>query len=260
MPILSWQMLRMLLVFSTLGLSVVYTVHQLLFTRNWDLPLQIVIYPINADGQDSTQRYIDGLREADFLPIDGWMKAQAARYQLPNPTPTQTRLGPTIQAVPPPFNSYNSAFKTLVWGLKMRWWAYQNTPSDSFDWRTVKIYMVYRAPSNARLPHSLGLQKGLIGLVHVHALKEKTAQNTIIATHEMLHTVGATDKYDSYGIPMFPIGYANPNRQPLYPQRAAEIMAGRIPTARYRAYMALSLKSVVMGMTTAEEINWLSVQ
>jgi len=69
--------------------------------------------------------------------------------------------------------------------------------------------------------------------------------------------VGAIDKYEAYGNPAFPYGFANPHRQPLYPQRRAEVMAGRIPTSQYSSYMAESLRSVMINDYTATEINWI---
>ena len=72
------------------------------------------------------------------------------------------------------------------------------------------------------------MQKGLIGVVHAFAQRQMAGTNNIVITHELLHTLGATDKYEpGSGAPLFPIGFADPSQKPLYPQEAAEIMAGR---------------------------------
>ena len=47
-----------------------------------------------------------------------------------------------------------------------------------------------------QLAHSLGLQKGLIGVVNAFASSSQAAENNVVIAHELLHTVGATDKYD----------------------------------------------------------------
>ncbi|MFZ2404892.1 MAG: hypothetical protein WAW41_07120 [Methylobacter sp.] len=73
----------------------------------------------------------------------------------------------------------------------------------------------------------------------------------------MLHTVGATDKYDADNNAVFPIGYADPAQSPLYPQSKAEIMVGRIPLSATTVRMADSLDQCVIGEQTAKEINWL---
>jgi hypothetical protein len=68
--------------------------------------------------------------------------------------------------------------------------------------------------------------------------------------------VGATDKYDAQGEPVFPIGYAQPDKQPLYPQTQAEIMSGHVPVSSTESRMADNLSRCVVGQQTAVEINW----
>ena len=102
-----------------------------------------------------------------------------------------------------------------------------------------------------------GLQKGLLGLVNAYSLPRQNKQNNIIIAHEVLHTVGAVDKYLPNGHPEYPLGYGNPKRNPLHPQRSAEIMAGRIALGNGKSQLALSLRSTVINPATAREINWL---
>ena len=145
----------------------------------------------------------------------------------------------------------------MLWGLQLRYWVFRNTPDNDSNLRRVRVFVAYyQGQDNQPLAHSVGLQKGLIGIVNAFAHRQHTKQNNIVIAHEILHTVGATDKYNFFGGPQFPEGYSNPHRQPLYPQRYAEIMAGRIPTSRYSSYMAKSLRSVRMNKLTASEIAW----
>jgi hypothetical protein len=55
---------------------------------------------------------------------------------------------------------------------------------------------------------------------------------------------------------LFPIGFAEPNQQPLYPQDEAEIMAGRRAVSAQDAEMPAALNAVVVGPATAAEIRW----
>lgn len=103
----------------------------------------------------------------------------------------------------------------------------------------------------------MGLQKGLIGVIHAFADKRQNPQNSVVMAHEIFHTVGATDKYDQHNHPHYPDGYAEPNKSPLHPQKYAEIMAGRIAVSDRRAVIPSSLKQVRVGETTAKEINWI---
>jgi hypothetical protein len=73
----------------------------------------------------------------------------------------------------------------------------------------------------------------------------------------MMHTVGASDKYDpSTTLPLLPDGLADPDANPVYPQRKAEIMAGRIAISPTTAEIPSSLKRVLVGPKTAAEISW----
>ncbi len=57
--------------------------------------------------------------------------------------------------------------------------------------------------------------------------------------------------------PRHPDGYAEPDADPLLPQRKAEIMAGRVPLSQTEAEIPASLGVCVIGTATAREINWL---
>jgi hypothetical protein len=82
-------------------------------------------------------------------------------------------------------------------------------------------------------------------------------RNNIVITHELLHTVGASDKYDlGSGAPVFPNGYADRDQDPLYPQQHAEVMAGRRALSAYQWDMPRTLAGVVVGPETALEIRW----
>ena len=105
------------------------------------------------------------------------------------------------------------------------------------------------------LEHSLGLQKGLIGVIHVFADAEQQRQNAVVIAHELLHTLGASDKYGEGGRPVYPDGYADPELPQSAPRREAEIMAGRYINAAGKLVMPASLEQCVIGSATAREIN-----
>ncbi len=121
------------------------------------------------------------------------------------------------------------------------------------------MFVLYHDPAiSERVPHSLGLQKGLIGVVHAFADRRMQGQNNIVITHETLHTVGATDKYNlDNGEPIYPDGYAEPERSPRYPQPKAEIMAGQLALSATEHEMPDGLPEVVVGPRTATEIGWI---
>jgi hypothetical protein len=97
----------------------------------------------------------------------------------------------------------------------------------------------------------------LFGIVNVFADREMLGSNDTVIAHELLHTLGATDKYDlSNNQPRHPDGYAEPDKQPLYPQSFAELMGGRIPLSADTSQIPESLHQVVINRSTALEIGW----
>ncbi len=257
MKVLSFDFLRPLMLLCVLFATGGMTVHQMVYSRSWHEPLEVLIYPINADSSLITHNYINTLSTDTFAEIDEWFAAEARRHQVSIEQPVSVRLGKRVESVPPPLPLDQGVLHTVLWSLKLRLWVFLNTPDDESNLRRVRVFVAYyEGEDDKPLAHSIGLQRGLIGVVNAFGHKQQTRQNNIIITHEILHTVGASDKYNFFGGPEFPHGYANPHRQPLYPQRYAEIMVGRIPTSAYTSYMATSLKSVRMNTLTASEIAW----
>ncbi len=256
MKIFSVNFLRPAILFSTMVFIFAFSTHQKVYSRLWHEPLDVVIYPINGDSTKETQHYISTLTNDSFAEIDDWIAKEASRHGLAQSQPLRTVLGKPAKSVPPLLPQEQGFAKVLWWGLKLRYWVFRNTPDDHSNLRRIRVFVSYHQGRND-LPHSVGLQKGLIGVVHAFSLPQQTAQNNIVIAHEILHTVGAIDKYSQAGTPIFPHGYANPERQPLFPQRYAEIMAGEVPTSTYTSHMATSLKSTRINDITAREIAWI---
>jgi hypothetical protein len=147
----------------------------------------------------------------------------------------------------------------MLWSLQLRYWAFVH---DNYDGPAadIQMFVVYHDPArNDHLQHSLGIQKGMIGVVNAFASPALAARNNVVIAHEFLHTVGATDKYDpATNQPLYPAGFAEPLREPRYPQRLAEIMGGRVPLSEREAVMPKSLAESSVGKQTAEEIGWIN--
>jgi hypothetical protein len=226
-------------------------------STGWKQPLWVGIFPVNADGSASAQAYIDGLQTKDFADIEDFMAREAHRYGKELPEPLHIVLYPQVRQVPPQLDRGDGSIGTVLWSLKLRWFAWREATVSRAPPR-VRLFVLYHDPTTLKsVPDSHGMQKGLLGVVHAFALRPMAGSNNIVITHELLHTLGATDKYDpSTGAPLFPIGFADPNQQPLYPQDEAEIMAGRRAVSAQDAEMPAALKAVVVGPATAAEIRW----
>lgn len=228
-------------------------------TTSWNEPLWVSIYPINADGSTATARYMATLSNDQFAPVDEFLAREGQRYGLAQSRPVQVRLAAEIRERPPapPLNGESLAI--VLWSLKMRYWAWRMQNTVSGPPSNIQIFVQYFDPTlTDRVAHSLGLQKGLLGIVNAFAAPRMDGQNNVVIAHELLHTVGATDKYElSSGQPLYPHGYADPDREPLHPQTRAEIMGGTVPRSETEAELPMSLSKVVIGPETAAEIRWI---
>jgi hypothetical protein len=229
-------------------------------STDWNASLVVAIYPINGDGREATTKYIDKLDKDTFTGIEEFFNREAARYQLTIKKPVDIDLAKQINELPPkPPGNNASVLSIMAWSLKMRYWSWS---MDNYDYpKDIQVFVIYFDPEvHKKVAHSLGLQKGLIGVVNAFAGRKMTKQNNIVIAHEILHTVGASDKYDPRtNQPLFPIGFAEPDKEPSLPQNKAEIMAGRIPVDVNKAEPARSLRKVLVGEATAIEIRWLAI-
>jgi hypothetical protein len=108
----------------------------------------------------------------------------------------------------------------------------------------------------ARFVEGVGEAGGEVGVVSVDLDVSMVQAAWTAVIHEVLHTLGASDKYDASGRALYPDGFAEPARVPPYPQRLAEIMVGEIPLAPDRGKLPLTLDQVRVGASTAREIGW----
>jgi hypothetical protein len=226
-------------------------------TAEWRTSLRVVLYPINADASATVTRYIADLQREKLDEIEQFFEKEAKHFDLPLADPIDIFVAPPVAVKPPAPPFGRGQLEIAWWSLKLRYWAwrydtYKGPKSD------VRLFVLYYDPAiNPTLPHSTGLQKGMLGIVNAFASGEQEGSNNVVISHELLHTFGATDKYDhGTNAPHYPEGYAAPDAKPLHPQRQAEIMAGRIPISETQSEMPRNTKRVVIGPRTAREINW----
>ncbi|WP_315040973.1 hypothetical protein ACGTJS_09710 [Faucicola mancuniensis] len=59
------------------------------------------------------------------------------------------------------------------------------------------------------------------------------------------------------GQPIDPIGLAEPNKNPKYPQRYAKLMGGYLPQSPTKSVTPNSLDDTVINELTAMEVGWI---
>jgi len=224
---------------------------------SWENTLWVYIYPINGDGSQTTTQYINSLSERDFISIEKFIEREVSQYIDIDVKPVELTVAPEIHEIPPTLDKNRNFLDVVWWSLNMRYWAWTHNSQPGPD-PDIQIYVLYFNPNtHPQVGHSLGLEKGLIGVVQAYSGRANAQSNNIVIAHEMLHTLGASDKYDlRNNAPLYPIGYAEPQLSPLYPQSKAELMAGRIPLSNSEYRMPRSFNNVVIGPATALEINW----
>lgn len=225
--------------------------------REWRNSLHVALYPLAGDASPTTSTYLAGLNLQQFRVIEDYVAQEAARHGVHVLKPVSLELAPVLKTPPPALPKVPGVLAATLWSLKMRLWAWQHdqAPGPKPD---IRLFMSFHDPAiTPRLAHSVGLKEGRMGLIQVFASRADHGANTVVITHELLHTLGATDKYDPATLqPRYPEGYADPAQEPRLPQNQAELMAGRIPVGADTADIPAALDQTLIGPLTAREIGW----
>jgi hypothetical protein len=230
-------------------------------SRDWDNPLRVTVYPLPASDDDpELATYARDLQAEDFAAVGEFLASEAARHGVALDTPVALRVSHAVTELPPALAEHPNLLSVMAWSLRLRWYATRVAWDDPLPTPDVQVFATFAPLEHdgaTALPDSVGLSKGLIAVAHLYAGREAAGSNQVVVAHELLHTLGATDKYDrGTGRPRVPDGLGEPDRDPTYPQAYAEIMAGRIALAPDDAVVPQSLDDVVVGALTAREIGW----
>ena len=222
----------------------------------WNRSLWVVVHPICGDASPETRAYIDSLTPEKLKPVTDFFSAEAGRYSLKATEPFTLVLAPRLDKLPPQIPSQPTPLSMIFWSLKLRLWAWRIDKAKA-PVQDIQLFVLYFNKSRAIVDESYVMQKGYIGIVNGYAVQKMEGKTNVVIAHELLHLVGATDKYNpSNDLPVYPAGYAAPDANPRYPQTQAEIMACSIPVSATESEMAESLNETVIGPATAREINW----
>lgn len=226
---------------------------------SWDHTLWVAVYAIPGDDSAATRDHLATLASARFDEIEGFLAAEAASYDLPLAEPVRLEFSGVLAELPPAPPAAGAWYEVVAWSLRMRRWAARMEGSVDAPPGEIALFVVYHDPQRSpRVPHSLALREAQLGVVHAFADERQHRTNAVVIAHELLHVLGATDKYEAGTLqPVFPAGYADPDAEPRHPQALAELMAGRIPLTPTSAAIPRSLEQVIVGATTAREIRWL---
>ena len=226
----------------------------------WERPILVTLYPIAADDEPETLKYAERIKASDFADVNRFMDRESGPYGFSVTPAFRFQVAPPSLELPPAIPAQFELAEIAWWSLKMRWWAWMKDLGGELVSPDIQMFVLYHSLNgNAETGISVGMRKGRYGIVKAYALESMKTENRIVFTHELLHVLGATDKYIlSSGEPIFPQGYAEPNKRPLFPQQRAEIMGMRIPINSFSSVMPDSLDQCKIGRQTAEEIGFLA--
>lgn len=228
--------------------------------HRWVAPLSISLVPIAADGSRIESLYLASLGPDAFADVAHFLESQGARYHRDLGQMIDVHLEKPIAELPPaPPEPGSSALDVAKWSLQLRYWNWDLARRQHFASADIRIYVAYHAvlPGQA-LDASIGLEKGHIGIVQAPIGDANQGWVELAVAHELLHTLGATDKYDESGAPLVDQGFGEPELSPALPQRYCEVMAGSIALEAGKNKLARSLDECLVNRYTAAEIGWLA--
>lgn len=225
----------------------------------WERPILVTVYPIVADEEPRTRRFAEALAESDFDPVNAFFARASGPYGFTVTPAFRFQVAEVSDQRPPDVPGQFDTAAIGWWSLKMRWWAWMKSLRDGLVDPDIQMFvLLHTLNGNNEVGISVGMRKGRYGIVKAYARESLQSRNLIVFTHELLHVLGATDKYVlTSGEPIFPHGYADPHQRPLFPQTRAEIMGGRIALNAYSSVMPETLEQCHIGRQTAEEIGFL---
>ena len=230
--------------------------------NEWDHTLLVAIVLVRVEPLDPGT----GPALAKEVPaLEDQLFAELSRYRPGAPHPFRFELkAPVDGSSPPPAPATDGpiALAQYEWALDSYVGEIDKRAGIDPALYDVRIYVALRRPRHADVTQAEGRsqQGGRVGIVEMELDTDAEGAQLplVVVAHELMHTLGATDKYDlATGKSLVPLGLAEPDRVPLYPQRFAEIMSRNRPVAAGEEKVPEGFAQVAVGPATAREIGWI---
>ncbi len=228
---------------------------------HWNRPLEVAIVLLAPAEMDEARvaRLRDGLGD-----LDGRLAAEFGRYRGGGSPFSFSLVGPVSFKGALSFTPDTPGVVDRAKHAYRTWRTLRGIQSASgFDPNPydVCIYLILEPalPSGGGVTtfaEGSGAVGGEVGFVRAAAGSNDAVLALTAVAHELLHCLGATDKYDAAGHAVVPGGLAEPQLSPQFPQRYAEWMVGEVPIAPGQGRLPSSLAELRVGPATAREIGW----
>ncbi|HVO29845.1 MAG TPA: hypothetical protein VMV18_03880 [bacterium] len=225
--------------------------------RNWSRPVTVAIYPMVAEDSPVVTAWTDGVDGAAFTAVSDFFDREGHRYGIAHENLLSVRVAPSFRdELPPDPPKSGKKLDIALWSLNLRRWAFTMKHRHGLPSADAEVFVLYQKEGEHALDRSLAVEKFRVGIVHAFAGGGNAPWTALAVSHELLHTVGASDKYEASGYPVFPEGFADPEKIPRFPQQRCEVMAGQIADGDRSFHQAQSVSECVVGPVTAREIGW----
>lgn len=226
--------------------------------KDWDHTLDVAIVLLRDGNVDPAA--LESVRERAPALADR-LNAEMRRYRTVGPPPFRFHVkGPIDGVRPPPAAAGDGVVDLAKGSAALATWLGEVDPRagvvpDHYDTR---IYVTVRPgdPRSRSMFEGMSEENGRVGLVSVELDATMVDTTLFVVAHELMHTLGATDRYDASGHTLIPAGLPEPDRSPLYPQRFAEVMARNRVVAAGREVVPETIGELAVGSDTAKEIGW----
>jgi hypothetical protein len=255
-----FRRVRIALLLCVLAFTAAWGAHRTWHRRaraGWDRPLEVGVVLLSPRGDVDLERWRPGI-DALALRLD----AEMARWRGPGgPAFEISVAGPVRWTAPLPFSPASGSPLDRARHALDVWRTLRDVDRAAggtvggFDLRILLLCDDGPGAPEAFAEGS-GAVNGEVGFVRGSCGGDLSLPLQAIG-HELLHNVGASDKYDAGGHAREPDGLADPGRVPRYPQVRAEWMVGEVPLAPGRGRLPESLEELRVGEATAREIGWI---
>lgn len=257
-------LVRVSVLLSVLFIVVLFAVKDVQSRRErnaWRRTLDVAVVLVHP--QDSAPLDPDALRGlSERIPaLEEHLHAEAERHHPGIGPPFRIKMfGPIDVVAAPPKPESDGPIDLAKQAARLALWLHDVDPKAGVEpgfWDS-RVYVSVRPPASAKRRFASGQseQHGRVGTVDVEIDPSMIDLTLFVVTHELLHTIGATDKYDESGRTLIPDGLAEPSAVPLYPQRFAEVMSRNRPVSPTLEVIPESLDELAIGVMTAREIGW----
>jgi hypothetical protein len=172
--------------------------------------------------------------------------------------------GPILVTEAPPSGDVRDAWSLVrqtyeLWRYTARVNRAGAVPAAAFD-SMIYVTAEPAGDDTAKFVEGFSQQGGTVGVTRIQLDASTVDLCLFVIAHELMHTLGATDRYDASGRTLLPVGLGDPDQVPLYPQLRTEVMARNRVLAPGEEVPPDALDELRVGPSTAAEIGWLAAQ